>query len=238
MVRAVAAGRSNCYPEKADSEPGPMLGLGQLPPRREVAGPRDDRESLRPRGGLLGLRYLPAGDRGALCAYCCASIWYAEGCESRGVMATTHTPIRLTAEDRAQIADLPEWTGLPSRAAVVRSAVHGGQDGFVVALREGGLEPAEARPAHPHGERPAGIQETSSSTDSPKPAAARGATRRFRKYFRNRQRSTPPARTGSGRPASSKPPVLWTAQPPAAARGSGFCNITKTVPDACQGHFV
>jgi hypothetical protein len=79
-------------------------------------------------------------------------------------MATTNTPIRLTAEDRAQIADIREWTGLPSLAAVVRYAVYGVHDGFVVALREGGIEPAEL-PGHPggstpcpHEERPTGSQ--------------------------------------------------------------------------------
>jgi hypothetical protein len=63
-------------------------------------------------------------------------------------MATVNTPIRLTPEDRAKIADLQEWTGLPSLAAVVRYAVHGVHDGFVTALQEGEIEPA-GTPGHP-----------------------------------------------------------------------------------------
>ena len=51
-------------------------------------------------------------------------------------MPTTNTPIRLTDEDRAKIAEIQEWCGLPSMAAAVRFAIQRAHHGFVVAPRE------------------------------------------------------------------------------------------------------
>jgi hypothetical protein len=68
-------------------------------------------------------------------------------------MPTMNTPIRLTAEDRAKIAAIQQWTGLPSLAAVLRYCIHGVHDGFVEAIQEGELEPA-GPPGHPGGSTP------------------------------------------------------------------------------------
>jgi hypothetical protein len=58
-------------------------------------------------------------------------------------MATTNTPIRLTALDRAKIAQLQKWIGLPSLAAVVRYTVHAVHDGFLAECQKAGIEPDE-----------------------------------------------------------------------------------------------
>jgi hypothetical protein len=51
--------------------------------------------------------------------------------------------VRWTPEDLAKIADLRQWTGLRTRAEVLRYCLDGVHAGFVVALQEGDLELAE-----------------------------------------------------------------------------------------------